>query len=68
MTKLTEWLKETARINDTVSDTWREEDAERFDDWTYWMPNGVQDCIECTDEEAEYIRENFEDLIRKTSF
>ena len=55
MATLVEWLKETARINDAVSDNWKEED---LNDYRTWMLNGVQECLECSEEEAEFIKEN----------
>ena len=55
MATLVEWLRETARINDAVSDNWKEED---LNDYRTWMPNGVQECLECSEEEAEFIKEN----------
>lgn len=58
MKVLIEWLKESAMINDSVSTTWKEEDADSLNDYTYWMPNGVKECLDCSEEDAEYIREN----------
>jgi len=29
-----------------------------LNDYRTWMPNGVQECLECSEEEAEFIKEN----------
>lgn len=66
--ELVEWLKVSAETNDTASDTWREDDAEQLFDYTYWMPNGIVKCLECSDEDAEFIEENddfFEDAVKE---
>ena len=55
MATLVEWLRETARINDTVSDNWKEAD---LNDYTTWMPNGVQECLGFSGEDADFIKEN----------
>ena len=55
MASLVKWLRASARTNDTVSDNWREDD---LDDYRTWMSNGVQECLLCSEEEAEFIKEN----------
>lgn len=58
MKVLVEWLKDSAANNDNVSETWREEDKDQLNDYRYWMPNGVEECLECSEDDADYIREN----------
>ena len=55
MATLVEWLRESARINDTVSDNWKEDD---LNDYRTWMPNSVKECLECSEEDADFIKEN----------
>ena len=55
MATLVEWLRESARINDAVSDNWKEDD---LNDYTTWMPNGVKECLGFSGEDADFIKEN----------
>jgi len=62
--KLVDWLRESMRINDEVSDDWREEDIYSEQ---YWAPNGWENCG-FEEDEAEHIVENdefFEEAVKE---